>query len=258
MTGSVGTSTRVPAASDLVGTFGALQSLLLTAQGVDAFLGELAVLAAGAMPFPASCGITVRLDGRPLTVGSSDERAEQLDEAQFGAGHGPCLDSLTTGAVQDVPDLTTETRWADYRPRAMRVGVRSSLSIPLEADGRTIGALNLYGFTAQAFVPAVRQHAEAVAAQAAGALTLALRRAAKAEERVQLEAALVSRTIIDQALGILMAQQRCTAEDAFVLLRAHSQNNNRKLREVALDLVTRVTGHPPTPVHAFDRRPSRS
>lgn len=62
----------------------------------------------------------------------------------------------------------------------------------------------------------------------------------------QLEHALRSRSVIDQAIGVLMAQEKCTAEAAFDLLRRHSQNSNRKLRDVAADVITRLTGHPPS------------
>jgi GAF domain-containing protein len=241
-------------APDLVQTFSALQSLLLTAQGVDDFLTEVAKLAGNVARPAASCGITIRRLGQPLTVASSDQRAEQVDEAQYCAGTGPCLDALTSGAIIDVPDLTVDTRWADFRRHALAQGIRSSVSLPLSIDGSTVGALNLYGFRPHAFDQAARQHAETFATQAATALALALRSIVQAEDTAQLEQALTSRTVIDQALGILMAQQRCTAEDAFALLRAHSQNNNLKLRDLAADLITRVSGQPPTLGHNFRRQ----
>ena len=68
-----------------------------------------------------------------------------------------------------------------------------------------------------------------------------------------MEKALSSRTVIDQAIGILMGEQRCDAGTAFELLRTHSQNNNRKLRDVAIDLVTRVSGRPPVSGNGFQR-----
>jgi AmiR/NasT family two-component response regulator len=74
-----------------------------------------------------------------------------------------------------------------------------------------------------------------------------------AEQREQLEQALASRTVIDQALGILMGQQQCTAGEAFALLRMRSQSSQQKLRDVAADLVTRVTGQPPSEGKMFDR-----
>lgn len=237
---------------DLIGAFAALQSLLLGAPNLDAFLTEVARLAAGVVP-AASCGITARRDGRPLTVASSDERAERVDEVQYGAGEGPCLDALHTGLPVDVPDLAADRRWAAYRPHALTHGVRCSLSLPLAVGVSTVGALNLYGFVPHAFDAATRRHAETFAAQAATALTLVMRTIGLAEDSADLEQALASRSVIDQALGILMVQQHCNADRAFAFLRAHSQNNNRKLRDVATDLITQVTGEPPVPTHGFNR-----
>src|SRR5829696_862817 len=214
-----------PPPTDLVRTFSALQSVLLTAQGFDDFLGEVTKVAAAVADPPASCGVTIRRGGQPLTVASSDERAEKIDEAQYESGQGPCLETLDTGAVQDVPDLSAETRWPDYRRQALDLGVRSSLSIPLSSGEDSLGGLNLYGYRPNAFAGAVRQHAEIFAAQATTALLLVLRNADQARQSDQLEQALSSRTAVDQALGILMAQQQCTADEAFALLRAHSQNN---------------------------------
>lgn len=237
---------------DLVGALMALQSLLLGASNLEAFLTEVARLAAGVVP-AASCGITMRRDGRPLTVASSDERAERVDEVQYGAGEGPCLEALHTGALVEVPDLAAERRWVTYRPHALRHGVRCSLSLPLAAGTATVGALNLYGFVPHAFDAAARRHAQTFAVQAATALTLVLRTIGQAQDSADLEQALASRSIIDQALGILMVQQHCNADQAFAFLRTHSQNNNRKLRDVATDLITRVTGEPPVPIHGFHR-----
>src|SRR5215204_5472602 len=109
---------------DLITAFAALQSLLITSPDLDRFLADVARLAAGVVP-SASCGITVRHDGRPLTVASSDVRARQFDEVQYGAGHGPCLETLRSGAVIDVPDLAADRRWERYRPHALEKGVRS-------------------------------------------------------------------------------------------------------------------------------------
>jgi GAF domain-containing protein len=238
---------------DLLGAVGTLQSLLLNVEGVDTFLGELARLAADVVVPPASCGVTVRRDGRPLTAASSDARAERVDQVQYGFGEGPCLHTLSSGEVVDVSDLERDDRWPRYRVRALEEGVRSSLSLPLVVDGEPVGALNLYGFGVGVFAEE-RQAAQAFAAQAAAALTLLLRQTRLTEDTAQLEQALASRTTIDQALGVLMAQQHCTADQAFSLLRSHSQHNNRKLRDVAADIVARVSGAAPEPAPPFLRR----
>lgn len=230
---------------DLVARSGAVQTLLLSTETIERFLDELASLAAGITQPPASCGITMRRDGDPFTVSTSDGRAALVDETQYETGDGPCLESLRTGTVVEVADQRADVRWGTYAEKAVEHGVRCSLSIPLVVDGVTRGALNVYGYErAHAFDGLKRRDAEVFAAQASTALTLMMRQVAQAELTEQFEEALSSRTVIDQALGILMGQQRCTAEEAFALLRTRSQHSNRKLRLVAADLVARVAAEP--------------
>ena len=230
------------ASGDIIAATSALLTLLLSTSSVEAFMSELATLAADVIVPPASCGITARTNGHATTVATSDIRASQVDEVQYGANEGPCLESLNTGAVIDVPDLLADTRWPHYRPHALQHGVRSSLSIPITVGETTLGALNLYGFTERAFPAAARAHVETFASQAATALALVMRNIEQEERSGQLERALTSRSTIDRAIGLLMGQQKCTPDEAFQLLRTHSQNNNIKLRDVAAGILERNTG----------------
>ena len=119
-------------------------------------------------------------------------------------------------------------------------------------DGeKTLGALNLYSRSAHAFGPDKRGLARDFARQASTALTLVARRARQQALEDQLRDALATRAVIDQALGIIMGQQRITSKDAFAMLRETSQAQNRKLAEVAVDLIETVTGHPPQPPRPF-------
>jgi GAF domain-containing protein len=149
--------------------------------------------------------------------------------------------------------MRAEVRWPSYVVRAIEVGVRSSLSLPLQVGDEVIGALNLYSRQPEAFDERLRQNLGIFVTQAAAALTMVLRQARQDQVSAQLEQALASRTTIDQAIGVLMAQQRCTADEAFALLRAHSQRNNRKIRDIAADIVERVAGAPPTDGAPFRR-----
>jgi len=241
-------------APDMVETFSALQALLLSADSIEGFLDELASLSARLIDPPASVGITLSRDGRPFTVVYSDDRAPQVDETQYVEGDGPCLETLRTGRVVQVKDQRLETRWGAYAHRAAEQGVCSSLSLPLMAGGATVGALNIYSFDrADAYNEEQRSRAELFAAQASTALTLVMRETERQETSTQLEQALSSRTVIDQAIGVIMGQQRCSADEAFNLMRRHSQNTNRKLRDVASDMITRVTGQPPATPRGFQR-----
>jgi GAF domain-containing protein len=238
---------------DLTRPFERLQSLLLTVGQLETFLQQLTVLAAGLVEPPISCGITVRRDGQPLTVASSDERASRLDESQYAVSEGPCLHTLDTGQPVSIADADVEGRWPNYLATARTQGLRCSLSLPLTILGETAGAMNNYGFDKPGtFTDPVRHRCEVFAGQASGALQLVLGQARDSELRDQLEQALSSRTVIDQAIGILMGRQRCTADEAFDLLRRRSQGSQHKLRDVAADLITTVTGQEPQPGRSFD------
>jgi GAF domain-containing protein len=238
----------------LAAAAGQLLAVLLQAPNTSAFLDEAAVLAAGVVTPPVACGITFRRDGQPFTVAASDDLATQVDEIQYGADEGPCLDAMRASCIVDVTNLAEDGRWDAYRPHAIAHGVASSLSYPLTVDGEPAGALNLYATKPDAFTTADRDHGEAFSGQVAAALTLLLRQAEHAQLTEQLEQAMSSRTLIDQALGILMGQQRCNAAEAFDLLRKASQHRNRKLRDVATDIITNVSGEPPHEPPTFHRR----
>ncbi len=241
---------------NLTSAYGQLFDLLVSSPAVDTFLNQVVRLATDVVPAAAAGGITVHRDGHLVTVASSDPFAARVDEIQYGADEGPCLDALRSGEVVQVDDLAGESRWESYRPHALAEGVASSLSLPLTVDGRTIGALNLYARRPDAFVPPARTHAEAFAGQCAAALTVTLRQADQSELQRQLAEAMASRSVIDQALGVLMGQQRCTASAAFDLLRQASQRRNRKLRDVAAAVITNVTGRPPEPPTDFEVLPA--
>ncbi len=240
-----------PVHDPLAAAYGQLLSLLSNAPHLDLFLGRVVHLAVGVVNPPAACGITLRRDHQPFTVVSSNDLAAQVDEIQYGADEGPCLDSLREGIVVQVDDLTREERWKAYRTHAVAHGVISSLSLPLTVDGQTVAALNLYSSRPAAFDGLPRQHAKAFAGQCSAALSLALRQIDQAHVQQQLLEAVTSRSVIDQAIGILMGQQRCTATAAFDLLRQASQHRNRKLRDLAADIITNVTGEPPHPPADF-------
>jgi GAF domain-containing protein len=246
---------QLPEASgvDLVAAFARLQTLTLGTARVNDFLTELVALAPQLSGPPLSCSITVRGEHQPYTVTSSDDLAIEVDEVQYTQHEGPCLQALWDGAVIYVQDMRGESRWPNYVERAVTVGVRCSLSLPLQVGEQAIGALNLYSRQPDAFDERLRQNLTVFAGQAAAALTMVLRQARQDQIRDQLEQALASRTTIDQAIGVLMAEQRCTADEAFDLLRSHSQNSNRKIRDIAADLIQGITGTPPIDGAPFRR-----
>jgi len=235
----------------LASAYGQLLGLLVEAPEIDAILEKMVGLAAEVVTPAVACGVTVRRDGQPFTAAMTGELAARVDQIQYVSDQGPCLDALRHGDVVQVDDLRHEVRWDSYRPQAVAHGVRSSLSLPLTVEGETLGALNLYSVTPSVFGGSHRESAEAFADKSAAALTVSLRQVRQARVQNQLAEAMVSSSVIDHAIGILMGQQRCTATAAFDMLRKASQHRNRKLREIAAELVTRVSGAPPQPRPGF-------
>jgi GAF domain-containing protein len=240
-------------APELVEALSELANLMMATPSISTFLDDLARLAATVITPPAACGITLAQDHLPLTVASSEPLAAHVDEVQYGEDQGPCLQAMRTGETILVDDLATEHRWGAYPTHALSYGIRSSLSLPLTVNGASRGALNLYATTVRAFgAPEQQQRAGLFAGQASASLTVITRQTQQVQLTEQLRDALATRAVIDQALGILMGQNRCDHDTAFAILRTSSQHQNRKLHDIATDIVETVTGNSPTPTHFND------
>ena len=237
--------------ADALGDLTELQKALLGTQTLEQFLQELATLAARLVTDGVSCGMTMRSTGRAATVACSDPLASEIDEVQYQLDDGPCLHAMRSGDRVSIDDTATLAQWPRFEAAAQARGIRSCLALPLVADGKPVGALNLYARGTAAFGPVQVRHAEHLAENASGALSLMLRLASYSELTEQLRSSLTSRAVIYQALGVIMAQQRCTQARAFEMLRTASQNSNVKLRDLASAIVTSVSGEPPEP-HAFE------
>ncbi|MGH3774620.1 MAG: GAF and ANTAR domain-containing protein [Pseudonocardiaceae bacterium] len=233
-----------------------LQQLLIDTDHITGFLNELARYAATTVAPALSCGITMDRAGGPLTVASSDAHALSLDEVQYGHHNGPCLTSMRTGTTVTISDLANDDSWGAYRLDALAHGIASALSIPLTGGPGVRGALNFYSDQPAVFTTERQQRAEGLGEEASRALRLAVRLTDQTELTQHLETALASRTVIDQAIGIIMGQNRCTATDAFEILRRASHHRNIKLRAVAHEIVTRVGGEPSDPGTTFVAKPA--
>ena len=160
-----------------------LHSALLSTVSVEQFLHEMAVLAARRVGGGLSCGMTMQPNGRPVTVACSDPVAARVDEVQYELDDGPCLHAMRDGHMVRIDDTTDQAGWPEFEAQAASQGIRSCLALPLNADGKPVGALNLYAREAAAFGPAQAQRAEDFAANASGALTLAMRLASRAAKQ---------------------------------------------------------------------------
>lgn len=170
------------------------------------------------------------LDGETLrSVASNDDVGPALDRLQNEFGEGPSLDAVHGGGRVITDDLRVDSRWPRYGPpAATTTGVLSSAATALHDDRRTVGVLDLHSEQVSAFHEDVSR--DSLLAVLAPFCTVVLVASA---ERANLERALLTRDLIGQAKGMLMAQSGIDAGTAFDLLRSASQRMNVKLADVA-------------------------
>jgi GAF domain-containing protein len=214
-------------------------------------LGEVTEIASRAIPGAESTSITLIRGDKAFTAAHHGEMALAADELQYERGYGPCMEAGRGGVVLRVDDMRAERRWPDYAQRVLEIGVRSSLSMPLPYQATAIGALNVYSSQPEAFASAGSEEAGTAVAEAiAVAVANADAHDRLADQARNMRLAMESRAVIEQAKGVLMAQRRVDADQAFEILREASQRYNRKLREIAVGIVESthadgpVTGRP--------------
>ena len=207
----------------------------------EQLLGQVLRLSTDLVPAAAHASITVLLpDGTGTTVASSGPVATALDQVQYAAGDGPCLRAAARGGTVAIQDMQAPTAWSAFTAAARSHGVLSSLSTAIGGEPESATALNLYAEAPGAFDVASIGLA-ALLADVVGAALLHHDRYQRTQaEGVQLQEALDSRAVIEQAKGILMGQRGIDADEAFQVLVALSQHANRKLRDVAEALVQSV------------------
>lgn len=221
---------------ELIEEFSALANLLLSEETLESVLRHVADTAVKAIPACDSVGVSVAKPEGVTTIAASGELADRLDGLQYATDEGPCLEAIRTGQPVRADDVQREGRWPQFAPKAAGEGLRAVLSLPLVTREVVLGALNLYSRTAP-FDPTQERLANLFAVQAAVGLTnMETYQHTKAMVN-QLTQALQSRDVIGQAKGVLMARNRCTADEAFDILRRASQRLNMKLRDVAEQIV---------------------
>jgi GAF domain-containing protein len=213
-----------------------LGRLLLSGEDTQSVLQKVVDLVQRAMPEGAEASITLLRNQEPTTAAYTGELALQLDEMQYGRGHGPCLEAALGGHVVEILDGRTEERWPDYVPTFLERGALSSIAVPVPAAQLAAG-LNVYAPTARAFTEDDRRVALCAAAYAGAALTNMDALQDARELAGNLQAAMEFRSVIEQAKGILMERHKLTGDEAFRVLAEASMHANRKLRDLAEGLV---------------------
>lgn len=217
-----------------------LSRLLVNEEALDDTLQRVADLACRNVGGADVAGVTLLRDGRPTTAVFTDRTSPEIDAAQYETGSGPCLDAFRHQRVFRIDSTADEDRWPEFSQAAAEHGMRSTISFPLGVRGNGIGALNLYSRQPAAFSDDAEHVGTLFAAQASVALANAQLYDSTYRMTQQLQEALISRAVIDQAKGMLMQEYGIGGDEAFERLRKQSQQQNRKLRELAQEMVDRV------------------
>ena len=228
-----------------------LHELVLSSSDVEDFLDGLARVSARSLSEPGDeilCGITLLRQRKAATVASSSPAAQAMDEIQYTFGDGPCMTASREQKTVHVEDLDIDGRWPQYAATVRGHGFRSILALPFVLEGETRAALNLYSHRPGRFDDRARELARDFVHQTSMALRLAVRFAHSSETAANLKASLETRTAIDVAVGIIMAQNRCSQVEAFELLKSASSARNVKLHVVASGVVESL-GQGPTRTH---------
>jgi GAF domain-containing protein len=224
----------------LAGSLSALGRFFVGESSLDQTVQRVVEIAVDAIPSAAMTGITMFVEHQPRTAFFTDPEAVDIDRSQYSEGHGPCLHAFRHSETVRIDQLETDDRWPAFRKRALEAGIRSTLSLPMVADGRRpVGALNFYSRTGTGF----DAHDEALGLlfgqQAAIVLANAQTYWDAHDFGSRIDQAQADRAVIEQAKGMLMASSDIDADRAFELLVAASQRENRKLRDIAAEIVTR-------------------
>jgi GAF domain-containing protein len=220
----------------------ALGQIVLGDEPLPQILERVVHLAAGVLPIPVDASITLIVGDEPATPAFTSPTAIALDERQYASQRGPCLDAAAGAQRIVVVDTRAETRWPEYAAAAAERGVLASMSIPLPVQSATLGALNFYAATSNAFDDQAVELAETFGRHAAVAVANAHRYEQRSKLAEQMKQAMASRATIEQAKGIIMRDRGCTAEVAFDVLVELSQQAHLKLRELAQRIVDQVSG----------------
>lgn len=218
-----------------------LQFTLLTKNLLDATTHEEALLrvaevAQASLEGVDACGVTVR-DDADLTTVAGTSTVSRIDAEQYAVGEGPCLSALLTGKPHRMDLDAEDQEWPEFAAAARPLGVTAVLALPLIADTRTIGALNLYSLSPGGIPPSSEPLAMLYAEHAAAALTRLHAQMVTAELATKLEDHLVERDAIERATGVLMGRSHMSYGQALARLTQHAKEGDRALLHVAHDVL---------------------
>ncbi|MCE7010838.1 GAF and ANTAR domain-containing protein [Kibdelosporangium philippinense] len=226
---------------DVRSAVAALTATLETASDSAEVLDAVCSEAVRVVPGADMASITAIDERGARTAAYSDKRAYEVDQAQYAAGDGPCLRAAATGETVRLSLYNASELWPDFAASAKQVGVGSYLAAPLRVDDRLAGAINLFGFGDHGFAEMDSKLLDLYVTVVTFGLRTIHRYQQVRELADNLETAMRSRAVIEQAKGILMATYKISDDAAIQRLISYSQGTNTKLRQIAAEFVRKAS-----------------
>lgn len=239
--------------ADLASALAQMSQVLLAVQTGESAVKFVTALAVETLPGTLGAGVTVvDADGKH-TRAASNPLVEDADRLQYESNAGPCITAWRDQVPVYIPDIALETRWPEWTAAVAGLGVRSMLSVPMLADGASMGAIKVYSDQPNAYDTGSVRVLQLFAQQASVLLGNTRAVAVARELSSRLTSALEDRDVIAQATGVLMAQGAGTAPAAVQRLRLAAQRSGTSMRHVAQGILDSISDPPPEPVAAGSR-----
>lgn len=225
---------------DIVRAFVDLSTELVNDYDVLEMLSQLTTSCADLLDV-SSAGLLLADNRGVLHVAAaSSERTQQLELFQLQRDEGPCLDCYSSGTAVIVPDMAAEQeRWPQFSRAALDAGFKSVHAVPMKLRGNILGALNLFGESVGCLEDSDLDLAQALAHVACVAIVNEKSASDHVTVNSQLQHALTSRIVLEQAKGVIAHAGGLEIDDAFIVLRGYARHHGRKIGEVAREVVNR-------------------
>ena len=201
-------------------------------------LHQLSVTAAAGLNVDGA-GVTMNMQtGHSEYIAATDALTLSVEQRQDALQQGACMDAMETSEIVAVSDLAADSRWPEYRPYVLKAGFHAVAGVPVAFDGRNVGAINLYARESRAWTTEEFTASKMLADIAAGYLINRNLLEHSQTLTAQLQHALDSRVVIEQAKGVVVGRHGMTPDAAFESIRSYARSNRLKLHDVAHDIVT--------------------
>lgn len=233
----------------IIGVDGLIPDLVTGSKDLSESVDILVHLAAAALSrlagVPIECALVLNRVKRATTTTGTGTRAATLARLEKEAGEGPLTEALTGTGTAAMNHVASDFRWERYKPHLQDAGFGSALGLRLNLGEGTEAALAFFATSSQAFPLQVISEARSFVELASRGLRLAIELESASTRASDLQSALESRTSIDIACGVIMAQNRCSYNDAIAIISTASSHRNIKLRKVAEGILANLPGGAP-------------